>query len=111
MKASRLLPRWAEAGFIVAGLGGAGAGAGLLLLDGRCPGGGDASVFESCPQVYGTRNAGFSALAVGAGALIVGVVTLAVDEHRQRHRRLAHRPGLQALALRPATMVSERSVP
>ncbi|NVB40764.1 hypothetical protein G6O69_23190 [Pseudenhygromyxa sp. WMMC2535] len=94
-----VMPRWAEIGLVSVGVMGAGAGAALLAIDSTCPGGADEGDFDTCPQLYDTKWPGVGVLSVGATALVIGVVTLAVDERRRRSERagpahpLALRPG------------------
>lgn len=84
-------PRGLSAGLVAAGSVGAGTGALLLGLDGRCQNGGSNA---TCPMVFETDRAGAAVLAVGAAVLVGGVVLLAVDAARRRkHERARVRVG------------------
>jgi hypothetical protein len=87
----RVAPRGLSAGLVAAGSVGAGTGALLLGLDGRCQNGGS---HTTCPMVFETDRAGAAVLAVGAAVLVGGVVVLAIDSARRRkHERARVRVG------------------
>ncbi len=85
----RLLPRWAEIAGMVVGAAGVGAGAALLTLDGKCPGGGDPSDGEACPDLYETTAPAIASMAVGGALLLSGTILLSVDEVRLRKNERA----------------------
>jgi hypothetical protein len=79
----RILPRWAEIGVTVIGVGAVVAGGVLLGLDGNCPGGQDPVAEASeCPDLYEGTASGIAAVAIGSAFVVLGGVTLAVDEVR-----------------------------
>ncbi len=91
-RGDRLAPRWAELLTGSLGVATLGAGAALWAIDSTCPGGVEPSDIQACPQLYDTRTAGITTLALGSAMLVTGVVLLTVDEVRQRRRSrgLAH---------------------
>jgi hypothetical protein len=88
----RLAPRWAEVLISVVGAGAVGAGAALLAIDGRCPGGGDPinDAGELCPTLYETTAGGAVAMGLGGLALGGGLVLLTVDEIQTAPGRKDH---------------------
>lgn len=79
----RILPRWAEIGVTAIGVGAIVAGGVLLGLDGKCPKGLDPLAdAPECPQLYEGTTSGIVSLGIGSALLIMGSVTLAVDEVR-----------------------------
>lgn len=77
----RIMPRWAEITMLVGGVAAIGVGAGLLAVDGKCPGGLD-PVEAQCTDVLGTGTAGIITMAAGGALMLTGVITLSVDEVR-----------------------------
>ncbi|KIG15248.1 hypothetical protein DB30_05792 [Enhygromyxa salina] len=79
----RILPRWAEISVAVIGVGAVAAGGVLLGLDGKCPGGQDPVADASeCPDLYEGTVSGIAAVGIGSALIVLGGVTLAVDEVR-----------------------------
>jgi hypothetical protein len=79
----RILPRWAEISVTMIGVGAVVAGGVLLGLDGKCPGGQDPVAEASeCPDLYEGTVSGIAAVAIGSAFVVLGGVTLAVDEVR-----------------------------
>jgi hypothetical protein len=84
----RILPRWAEISVATIGLGAVVAGAVMLGLDGKCPGGLDPiSDASRCPQLYEGSIPGAVAIGIGSALLVAGAVTLSVDEVRVGQQR------------------------
>jgi len=79
------LPAWP--GWLVAGIGLAGVGAGIgnLVLDGKgtCK---TTVEGEQCPQIYTTGNQGIGFLVAGAAVTIAGITWGAVMTARRKHR-------------------------
>lgn len=93
-RSTRTLPRWLEITAIVGGAAAIGAGTALLLIDGKCSG--DTSVTPTaenpgdpatCAEIFDTRIGAYTAIGVGAFALLGGVVTLSVDASRARQAK------------------------
>lgn len=79
----RILPRWAEISVAVIGVGAVAAGGVLLGLDGTCPGGQDPVADASeCPDLYEATTSGIAAVGIGSALVVLGGVTLAIDEVR-----------------------------
>lgn len=79
----RILPRWAEISVTMIGVGAVVAGGVLLGLDGKCPGGQDPVADASqCPDLYEGTASGIAAVGIGSALVVLGGVTLAVDEVR-----------------------------
>lgn len=78
-----ILPRWLEITGVVAGAGLGGAGGGLLVVDGRCVGGGSPSGPNACASLHHTRAGGLALAAVGATTLLTSAIFLAIDERRR----------------------------
>jgi hypothetical protein len=79
----RILPRWAEISVAAIGVGAAVAGGVMLGLDGKCPGGRDpVADAQQCPTLYEGTVPGLVAIGIGSALLVVGTVTLSVDEVR-----------------------------
>ncbi|MFV8755001.1 hypothetical protein ACNOYE_31005 [Nannocystaceae bacterium ST9] len=83
---ARLAPRWAELLTTSLGVGTLAAGASLWAIDSTCPGGVDPSDVQACPQLYDTRTAGITTVALGSAMVVVGAVLLTIDEGRARRR-------------------------
>ncbi|MEZ4454148.1 MAG: hypothetical protein R3B09_32130 [Nannocystaceae bacterium] len=87
-RAGRMLPQWLEISAIVGGAAAIGAGAALVALDAGCVG---QSNFKpsaqdpgTCTEIYNTRVGAFTAIGIGAFALLGGVITLSVDASRAK---------------------------
>lgn len=83
----RMLPRWAEALTMVAGVGVLAAGAALTAIDGKCTGGGD---IYTCLRVWENQPQGYALIGLGAALVITSGVMLTIDEVRvgnEKHRQ------------------------
>ncbi|NVB40031.1 hypothetical protein G6O69_19455 [Pseudenhygromyxa sp. WMMC2535] len=84
----RMMPRWAEIGLTVVGIGAIVGGGVALSFDGKCPKKLDPiDDAADCPSLYESTVPGFVAIGVGAVTTLVGGVMLTVDEVRLgRHK-------------------------
>ncbi|EDM79973.1 hypothetical protein PPSIR1_23066 [Plesiocystis pacifica SIR-1] len=80
-----ILPRWLEIAGVVTGAGLGGASASLLVLDGRCVGGGSPSGPNACANLHQTQAGGVALAAAGATTLLTSAILLAIDERRRAH--------------------------
>lgn len=81
---TRKLPRWA--GILGIGVGAAAtiAGAVLIAMDGKCPGGGNPRGADPCPDILNTDAVGIALTSIGAATLVGFSVALGVGEARQK---------------------------
>jgi hypothetical protein len=86
------VPRWASIAGISGGAAMVIAGAVLLGIDGKCPGGHDpVTEVDQCPSVYNTNVGG--GVLVGVGAVVmVGMGTVLTITEIQRSKQGKHRP-------------------
>jgi hypothetical protein len=88
-KTERIMPRGAEVALLVIGVAAIGTGAALWAIDERCPNGLADPRTTPCPQVYVTKTAGITTLALGGALGLLGGITLGVDEVRVGKQRAA----------------------
>ncbi len=88
-KPKRIMPRGAEVALLVIGVAAIGTGAALWAIDERCPNGLADPRTTPCPQVYVTKTAGITTLALGGALGLLGGITLGVDEVRVGKQRAA----------------------
>lgn len=85
---ARILPRWAELGVAVLGVGAIVGGGIAMSFDGNCPGGGDPQAdAQACPLLYQSAGAGWTAIGIGAALAATGGVLLTIDEVRVGDRK------------------------
>lgn len=95
----RLAPRWLEITGIAIGGAELIAGATLWALDSRCPGGGDVTDVEACPQLYDTKTAGIVLSTLGLAAVATSGALLGVDSSRARRAAVAPTVGPRSVGL------------
>ena len=83
----RILPRWAELGVAIFGVGAVVGGGVALAFDGRCTNGGDPSDPVGCPSLFESTGAGLTAIGLGGVLALTGGVMLVVDEVRVGRNR------------------------
>jgi len=81
----RLLPRWLELSSLVAGVGLAAAGGGMLSVDGKCQT--LTADTETCPQLWESTPASAAMLAIGGGMAVASAILLGIDERRARRAK------------------------
>ena len=97
----RLAPRWAELLGASLGVVTLAAGATLWAIDSHCPGGVDPNDVQACPQLYDTRVAGITTLALGSALVLSSVALLTTDELRLRRRGRGDAEGHARVGLDP----------
>jgi hypothetical protein len=79
------VPRWASILGISLGVGAIAAGATLVAIDGRCPGGQDPMTdIDQCPNIYNTDAGGAVLISVGALAVVGMGTILTINELRAK---------------------------
>jgi hypothetical protein len=82
------VPRWGSILGLSLGVGAIAAGATLVAIDGRCPGGHDPMTdIEQCPDIYNTDAGGAVLLSVGALAVLSMGAILTVTEIQRKKGR------------------------
>lgn len=82
------VPRWGSILGLSLGVGAIAAGAALVAIDGRCPGGHDPMTdIEQCPDIYNTDVGGAVLISVGALAVISMGAILTITELQKKKGR------------------------
>ncbi|MFO7563667.1 MAG: hypothetical protein R6X02_13550 [Enhygromyxa sp.] len=91
------VPRWGSILGVSLGVGAIAAGAALVAIDGRCPGGHDPMTdIEQCPNVYNTDAGGAVLLSVGALAVLsMGAILTITEIQKKRGRGKASEAALR----------------
>lgn len=81
------VPRWGSILGVSLGVGAIAAGAAMVAIDGRCPGGGDPTDIDACPDVYNTDAGGAVLISVGALAVLSMGAILTITEIQKKKGR------------------------
>jgi hypothetical protein len=78
------VPRWGSILGISLGVGAIAAGAALVAIDGKCPGGADPTDIEQCPDIYNTDAGGAVLISVGVLAVLGMGTILTITEIQKK---------------------------
>ncbi|HLT38552.1 MAG TPA: hypothetical protein VK034_19830, partial [Enhygromyxa sp.] len=105
------VPRWGSILGVSLGVGAIAAGAALVAIDGRCPGGQDPMTdIEECPNIYNTDAGGAVLISVGALAVLsMGAILTITEIQKKRGKSNANTTAMRRRMDRAAAVTGWRS--